>query len=131
MSGARVRAGAIKIVLKLFLRYYLTCLLLPSVGGHETAWASFQGLEKFIKNKDQISPRIGIINFDAHFDLRSFESVHSDVRPSSGTPFNQIAHFCSSHGWPFQYACLGVSRTSNTEALFERANNLKVLYIER
>ena len=35
---------------------------------------------------------------------------------------------CEARGWPFRYACLGVSRYSNTEALFARAQELGVLW---
>ncbi|WLD58538.1 formimidoylglutamase [Salinispirillum sp. LH 10-3-1] len=92
-------------------------------GGHEVAFGSWQGLAQFIDDLDgaSTSPRIGIINFDAHFDLRSFEA-----QASSGTPFTQIAAQCAERGWPFQYACLGVSRAANTRVLFERAAELGV-----
>lgn len=107
-------------------------------GGHETAWASFQGLVRYIdkpvnkpvNDSSLTSPRIGIVNFDAHFDLRTFDSDSTAVKPSSGTPFNQVAHYCKAHNWPFHYACLGVSQASNTAALFQRADELKVWYIE-
>jgi formiminoglutamase len=89
-------------------------------GGHEMAYASFSGLAAHAQGAAGI-PRIGIVNFDAHFDLRQ------DVRATSGTPFLQIARDCEARGWPFRYACLGVSRYSNTEALFARANELRVL----
>lgn len=100
-------------------------------GGHEVAWASFQGLARYFEYLSPAKPpKIGIINFDAHFDLRAFESMQADVKPSSGTPFNQIQHYCQQQGWPFHYACLGVSRASNTEALFKRADELNVWYVE-
>lgn len=100
-------------------------------GGHEVAWASFLGLAKYFESLNVAKPpKIGIINFDAHFDLRAFESQQAEVRPSSGTPFNQIQHYCAQRQWPFHYACLGVSRASNTEALFSRADELGVWYIE-
>lgn len=90
-------------------------------GGHEMAFGSFMGLAGHA-SADERPPRIGIVNFDAHFDLRR------DQRATSGTPFLQIAHECAARGWPFNYACLGVSRYANTEALFERANELRVLW---
>lgn len=100
-------------------------------GGHEVAWASFLGLAQYFEYLNPVNPpKIGIINFDAHFDLRAFESHHADVKPSSGTPFNQIQHYCAKRDWPFHYACLGVSRASNTEALFKRADELGVWYVE-
>lgn len=89
-------------------------------GGHEVAWGSFTGLASHLAQTEG-APRIGIINFDAHFDLRR------DTRATSGTPFLQIAQDCAARGWEFRYACLGVSRYSNTEALFARARELGVL----
>lgn len=99
-------------------------------GGHEVAWATFQGLAGHLQQTGAQAPRIGIINFDAHFDLRAFESDTSEIKPSSGTPFYQIQRFCAEHNWCFHYACLGVSRASNTAALFERADELGVWYVE-
>jgi formiminoglutamase len=53
--------------------------------------------------------------------------LRRDVRGTSGTPFLQIAQDCEARGWEFRYACLGVSRYANTEALFARARELGVL----
>ncbi|NQD81335.1 formimidoylglutamase [Pseudomonas sp. CrR14] len=88
-------------------------------GGHEVAYGSWSGLAGHLGK--QPAPRIGIINFDAHFDLRDPAHVRS-----SGTPFSQIADQCVARGWPFRYACLGISRASNTRALFTRATELDV-----
>lgn len=93
-------------------------------GGHEMAFGSWQGIAAHLAGS-ATPPRIGIINFDAHFDLRDPDAVHS-----SGTPFAQIAADCEQRGWPFRYACLGVSRTSNTAALYRRARELGVLFHE-
>lgn len=90
-------------------------------GGHEVAWGSYQGLAKYAEGCHQ-QPVIGIINFDAHFDLRQ------DAKPSSGTPFRQIAEYCQTHQTVFKYCCLGVSEVSNTPALFNRAKQLEVSY---
>jgi formiminoglutamase len=91
-------------------------------GGHEMAFGSFVGLATYLATK-QNAARIGIVNFDAHFDLRHAE------RGNSGTPFLQIAHDCEARGWPFRYGCFGVSRYSNTGALFERAQKLGVVFV--
>ena len=74
-------------------------------GGHEVAFGSWSGLAEHLSGNH--APRIGIVNFDAHFDLRDPAHVHS-----SGTPFAQIAEQCAARGWPCRYACLGVSRAS-------------------
>lgn len=94
-------------------------------GGHEIAFGSWQGLARHLESQSAQAPRIGIINLDAHFDLRDPQHVRS-----SGTPFAQIAEQCKYRGWPFHYACLGVSQASNTRALFERAAELNVLVRE-
>ncbi|MDD9157920.1 formimidoylglutamase [Aliivibrio sp. S4TY2] len=111
-------------------------------GGHEIAWGSFQGIARHLKsitesNQQKTPPRIGIINFDAHFDLRnppqkehlSEESTEQQFG-SSGTPFHQISQYCEANGWPFNYACLGLNRGSNTQALYQKADDLSVLYFD-
>jgi formiminoglutamase len=93
-------------------------------GGHEIAYGSFCGLFDARRNDSGAAPRIGIVNFDAHFDLRA------DARPSSGTPFRQIAEHCAAAGAPFGYQCFGISRFANTAALFARARALGVRWRE-
>jgi len=92
-------------------------------GGHEIAFGSFEGLARHLAASSGSTPRIGIVNLDAHFDLRQ------DDRASSGTPFRQIAENCRQRGWPFNYCCLGVSRYANTQALFDRAESLDVSWM--
>lgn len=79
-------------------------------GGHEIAWGHFQGLR-------QAKPkaRIGIINFDAHYDMRP---LSPEGLGSSGTPFLQIAQ---AEQEAFHYCCVGVQKTANTLSLFETA----------
>lgn len=93
-------------------------------GGHEIAVASFEGLARSLQRTTTgAAPRVGIVNLDAHFDLRQ------DDRPSSGTPFRQIAEACAERAWPFLYCCLGVSDYANTQALFQRAEKLGVVWL--
>ena len=94
-------------------------------GGHAIAYGSFLGLWQALENTNNtnITPTIGIINFDAHLDIRQ-----SDVA-TSGTPFRQIAEHLDAHDQPFHYCCIGVSRFSNTAALFDRAEQLGVQVI--
>jgi formiminoglutamase len=89
-------------------------------GGHETAYASYLGLVRsgLVEGK-----RLGILNLDAHFDLRQ------DAAPSSGTPFLQIAKAEAAAGRPFRYAVAGISEPNNTDALFATARRLGVEYL--
>ncbi len=82
-------------------------------GGHETAWGTFQGIAAA-----RPDAKIGIVNIDAHFDLRGDEAA------TSGTPFSQIARWHEANGRPFLYLCLGIAEASNTVALFRRARAL-------
>ncbi|WP_409202321.1 formimidoylglutamase [Suttonella sp. R2A3] len=103
-------------------------------GGHAIAYGSFLGLWQALlaaktnptnstcntDNNINTMPTIGIINFDAHLDIRQ-----SDVA-TSGTPFRQIAEHLKGENQSFNYCCIGVSRFSNTVALFDRASQLGI-----
>ncbi|WP_432481172.1 formimidoylglutamase [Moraxella sp. ZY200743] len=91
-------------------------------GGHEIAWGSFLGLWQHLQNQ-KLSSNIGIINFDAHFDLRS------DKYATSGTPFLQISEFLHAQNTDFNYMAIGISRFGNTKALFDKAQTLGVQVI--
>ncbi|HRO95304.1 arginase family protein, partial [Citricoccus sp.] len=67
--------------------------------------------------------RLGILNLDAHFDLRAAD------RATSGTPFRQIAEAEAAAGRPLDYAVLGISPPNNTRALFDTAERLGVHYL--
>ena len=91
-------------------------------GGHEIAWGSYLGLKQWLHKqelKTGQSRKLLILNFDAHFDLRSSRPA------SSGTPFDQIAEDCMADKRELQYACWGVSILSNTPALFARAETIQ------
>ncbi|AZU64237.1 formimidoylglutamase [Neobacillus mesonae] len=85
-------------------------------GGHETLYGHYLGVRKHIGKE----ATLGIINIDAHFDLRSYE-----VQPSSGTMFKQILEQDeNSH-----YFVLGIQRFGNTQELFDTADELGAHYI--
>jgi len=92
-------------------------------GGHEISYGSFVGLERHLASSVS-NGKIGIINFDAHFDLR-----REDIS-TSGTPFLQIAEYCRKEDISFHYLCLGVSEVANTRALFVQADRLGAKYIK-
>ncbi|MDX7864622.1 formimidoylglutamase [Aeromonas caviae] len=93
-------------------------------GGHEVAFGSWSGLNRHLLQQNAGRGKVGIINFDAHFDLRMKQE-----QASSGTPFYQIAEQCAAQGTAFHYACLGVAETANTAALFARAEALGVWHM--
>jgi formiminoglutamase len=94
-------------------------------GGHEIAWGSFQGIVQHLHARQIEAPRIGIINFDAHFDLRNPVDT-----ASSGTPFRQIAQWCDEHRLQFYYHVVGISPSANTAALFDYARSRSVSWVE-
>lgn len=94
-------------------------------GGHEVAYGSYLGQAQFLAQRDPYAtPKIGIVNFDAHFDLRNNATVNS-----SGTPFLQIAQDCEQRGWPFHYGVFGICQDANTRSLFARAQALGVTHV--
>ena len=86
-------------------------------GGHDIAYGHHTGIRKYC-SKDQ---SIGIINFDAHFDLRKVADS-----ANSGTPFYQILTDPSSRTG---YLPIGIQRGSNTSELFDIADALGVSYL--
>jgi len=89
-------------------------------GGHETAFASYLG----VAGSDAVrGKRVGVLNLDAHFDLRD------EPTPSSGTPFLQMANAEAAAGRELQYAVVGISEPNNTRTLFDTANRLGVKYL--
>lgn len=88
-------------------------------GGHETAWGHGRGVLDAFPDE-----RVVIINLDAHLDLRKAE------RATSGTPFRQLAQYCEAQQREFQYACFGVSRAANTQALWDEAVRLNVTLVD-
>lgn len=90
-------------------------------GGHETAFASYLG----VAGSDAVrgGKRLGILNLDAHFDLRD------EPLPSSGTPFLQMAGAEAAAGREFRYAVVGISEPNNTRSLFNTADRLGVRYL--
>ncbi len=93
-------------------------------GGHELALGHFNGIINHLENQPEANPDVGIINFDAHLDLRPYNK-----KGSSGTMFSQIADNCLNQKRKFAYMCLGVQTSGNTISLFKKADSLGVEYI--
>lgn len=92
-------------------------------GGHEIAYASFLGAQKFLQARHP-GARLGIVNFDSHFDLRN-----PDHGATSGTPFRQAHQWCDTHNVPFHYVVVGLNPAANTTALFQFAYDHQVSWI--
>ncbi|WP_278264471.1 formimidoylglutamase [Nocardia sp. AG03] len=86
-------------------------------GGHEVAVGTYLGLAGSTRRAP--GSVLGILNLDAHFDLRP------DPIASSGTPFRQILEADAD----VRYAVLGVSQPSNTAALFATADRFGARYL--
>lgn len=84
-------------------------------GGHEMAWGNYQGIASCYQKNN-----LGIINFDAHFDMRP---LPPDQTGSSGTPFLQIANAHERAAKKFDYNCIGIQSTGNIKSLFETAKH--------
>lgn len=85
-------------------------------GGHEVTFGHYRGVKTAFPEQ-----KIGIINFDAHFDNREPEN---GIGASSGTGFWQIAQegeINSLH--------IGIQRNSNTLKLFDTAHQFGMKYI--
>jgi|26BtaG_2_1085354.scaffolds.fasta_scaffold00011_93 formiminoglutamase len=107
----KARKEQIECVADLLRKNYFPIVL---GGGHETALGNFLGLAEHHEN-------IGIINIDAHFDLRI-----PVEKSTSGTPFYEMAHYCQQNDRKFHYFAIGIQKTGNTAALFSRAHELQV-----
>jgi len=112
--------------LKLAVKTILDNGFFPIVlgGGHELAFGHYNGIIDHLSTNEKSPSQIGIINFDAHFDLRPYGD-----KGSSGTMFSQIADSCKANAHEFSYMCLGIQASSNTLSLFKKADSLGVKYI--
>ncbi len=86
-------------------------------GGHDVAFGHFQGIRRGLAGQGK---RLGIVNFDAHFDLRPVAAA-----PNSGTPFNQVLEAHPEVG----YLAVGIQPASNPPLLFELAEQFGAAYV--
>ncbi|MCU5745235.1 formimidoylglutamase [Staphylococcus sp. SQ8-PEA] len=83
-------------------------------GGHDIAYAQYLGVRDAYPDKS-----IGVINIDAHFDTRKEEGS------TSGTSFRQILEQDDNA----DYFVLGIQQSSNTQGLFDYADEQGVSYV--
>lgn len=112
--AAVLRAGALPVVLG---------------GGHEVAFGSYLGWAAGLgarasETAGGSGARWGILNVDAHFDLRDAAVA------TSGTPFLQAARSEEAAGRTLAYAVVGISRANNTRVLFDTAAALGVPFLD-
>ena len=101
-----------KKISRLLQNEYFTIIL---GGGHDLAYAHFNGIKNSFPNK-----KIGIINLDAHFDLRKTMD-----KGNSGTPFYQIL----TENKEVKYLCLGIQKESNNRELYNTAKDYGVQFL--
>jgi len=88
-------------------------------GGHDLAFAHGSAVLKYSQEQGK---KLGIINLDAHFDLRPLV----DGKRHSGSPFYQLA---SNHPSQFHYLALGIQRAANPKSLFQAADQVQAKYL--
>jgi formiminoglutamase len=89
-------------------------------GGHEIAFGHLKGLSAAYPREV-----IGILNIDAHFDLRPYAESGS----TSGTPFCQTHDHLHASSRPFRYLALGIQHQSNAPFLFDTAKQTHSAYV--
>ncbi len=89
-------------------------------GGHDLALAHGRGILNYLKSKNET---LGIINLDAHFDLRP----KIDGKGHSGSPFQQLYEEFPDN---FHYLCLGIQKAANPPSLFDLARSTKSQWLD-
>lgn len=112
--------AALGIVIKQLLEHRIHPIILG--GGHELAYGHFQGVAACHPPEK----RLGIINFDAHFNLHPLDSLH---RASTVTTFTQIAKAHQSEKRRFNYNCIGIQSVANTQKIFSKAKSLDTRFL--
>lgn len=98
-------------------------------GGHEISIASYQALSDFSAEimsaliiDDQqptlTPPRVGVINFDAHFELRPSLSLRA------GSAFHSAWCYSKEQQRSFDFLGLGICDHANSQAMFKLAEEL-------
>lgn len=105
-----------QIILDLLKSHHFPVLI---GGGHDLAYAHGRGVQQYISEKGE---KLGIINLDAHFDLRPL----ADGKAHSGSPFLQLAQEFPDN---FHYLALGIQRAANPKSLFQTAEKLNARYL--
>ncbi|MFD2036554.1 formimidoylglutamase [Belliella marina] len=92
-------------------------------GGHDLAFPHGMAALSYTASKNET---LGIINLDAHFDLRE----PNNGQGHSGSPFLQILESAKTKNLHCKYFCLGIQRAANPSSLFETAKNTGSWWME-
>lgn len=88
-------------------------------GGHDIAYGHAKGI---LESKKANGKKLGIVNLDAHFDLRKPEPL-----AHSGSPFHQLLEEYSGR---LDYVVLGIQKAANPPELFQWAEKQGVRWTE-
>jgi len=91
-------------------------------GSHELSWGHYQGIAKTLTPKK----KLGILNFDPHFDLHPLDPQH---RSSATTSFYEIATAEKKAKRHFDYNCIGIQHPGNVRHAFEVAKAFNTHYL--
>lgn len=92
-------------------------------GGHDLAFPHGMAALSYCHSKNE---SLGIINLDAHFDLRNLVQDQGH----SGSPFLQILNSAKIQNLPLKYFCLGIQKAANPTSLFETAKTTGTWWLE-
>jgi len=88
-------------------------------GGHDMAYGHAKGI---LESKSWAGKRIGLLNLDAHFDLR-----RAEPKAHSGSPYRQLLE---EYAERLSYLVLGIQKAANPPELFDRAREFGVNWVE-
>lgn len=91
-------------------------------GGHEIALGHYFGIRHQLLN----TSRLGIINFDPHFDMHPLTHIQNR---SGATTFYEIAELQKHQGYPFDYNCIGIQHAGDIRHSFDLAKLYGARYI--
>lgn len=91
-------------------------------GGHETAYGHFLGIASYLQQTNP-KAKLGILNIDAHFDLRPYTDFSH-----SGSPFLQAHDYAKKTGLDLNYFVYGINQDNNTRSLFKKVEELDSEY---
>jgi len=112
--------AALAEIIRMLLEQHIRPIVIG--GGHEVSWAHYMGIDKVYPKPK----KLGIISFDAHFDMHSLQPSN---RPSATTTFYQIAEAHQAAGRHFDYNCIGIQHVGNIRQSFDTAKKYDTKFI--